>query len=256
MATYRDYYAPFGLTGVHQFYAWHCQRHMSEFGTNRDQLMAVALASRRHAALHPTAMLRDVPLTEAEYRAAPWTTWPFSEADTMIETDGAGAVVLTTAERARDLRQRPIYVMGTASGTPYPANDIAAFEDFFTTGVTLAARRAFAMAGVRPSHLDFVQIYDLFTFYVIMYLEEIGICPRGEGGRFVEGGRIEIGGDVPVNTHGGNLAHGSCQAMNHLCEAVVQLRGGQGERQIEGAEIGCVVGFGGGAHGAVTILRN
>jgi acetyl-CoA acetyltransferase len=254
--TYRDYYAPYGMTGIFQFYAWHCQRHMSEFGTTHEQLADVALAARRHAGLHPDALLRDTPLDRDSYFMSPWATYPYRFADGALETDGGAAVVLSRAERAADLPHRPVFVNGAAAGTPFPANDIANFEDFFQSGVTLAARRAFAMADFGPADLQFAQIYDIFTFHVITHLEEIGVCPRGEGGSFVEKGAIELGGRLPVNTHGGNLAHASCQAMNHLCEAVRQLRGVAGDRQVSGAERGAVVGFGGGGHGAVVLLRN
>ena len=111
------------------------------------------------------------------------------------------------------------------------------------------------MAGITPRDLDFAEIYDIFTYQVIAHLEEIGVCKRGEGGPFVEEGRIELGGELPVNTHGGNLAHATCQSMNHLVEAVRQLRGQANRRQVKDAEMGVVVGLGGGAHGAVTILR-
>ncbi|MGD9764473.1 MAG: transporter [Candidatus Binatia bacterium] len=253
--TYRDYYAPYGMTGIHQFYAWHCRRHMTEFGTNERQLGAVAVASRKHARLHAGALLKGQPLTMEDYLHSPWMTYPYRVADCMIETDGSGAVVLTSAERARDTPNRPVYVMGVGAGSPYPANDITNFKDFFSMGSTFSARRAFAMAGITPGDLDFAQIYDMFTYHVIAHLEEIGICKRGEGGPFVEDGRIELGGELPVNTHGGNLAHATCQSMNHLIEAVCQLRGQADKRQIRDAEIGVVVGLGGGAHGAVAILR-
>ena len=128
--------------------------------------------------------------------------------------------------------------------------------DILAIGLDLAAPRAFAMAGVTPADMDFAQIFDCFTGQTIMQLESAGFCKRGEGGAFVEGGRIELGGALPVNTHGGLLAQAHNSSMNHLIEAVVQLRGEAGERQVADAELGVVTGYGGHAHGSIVVLRN
>lgn len=252
----QNYYAPFGAGAPPQHYAWMAQRHMALYGTTHEQLGAVAVAMRKHARLHPNALLKDKPLTMEDYLASRWISEPYRAADCCLESDGAGALVMTTAERARDLRHRPVMVMGAASGHPYPALDIPNRPDILAIGLDLAAPRAYAMAGIGPADLDFAQIFDCFTGQTLMQIESLGLCGRGESGPYVEGGRIELGGELPVNTHGGLLAQAHNGAMNHLVEAVVQLRGAAGERQVAEAEIGVVTGYGGHGHGSLAILRN
>jgi acetyl-CoA acetyltransferase len=256
IAAMQNYYAPFGVAAPPQHYAWMAQRHMALYGTTYEQLGAVAVAMRKHAQLHPNALMRGTPLTMEDYLAAPWISEPYRRFDCCLESDGAGALVMTTAERARDLKRKPVYVMGAASGHPYPALDIPNRPDILEIGLDLAAPRAFAMAGVTPADVDFAQIFDCFTGQTIMQLESAGFCKRGEGGPFVEGGRIELGGELPVNTHGGLLSQAHNSSMNHLVEAVVQLRHDAGERQVADAGIGVVTGYGGHAHGSIAVLRN
>ncbi len=251
----RDYYIPYGLTAPPQWYALIARRHMHEFGTTPEQLGAIAVAMRKHAQLNPNAVMRGRPMTLDDYLASPIIAGPYRLFDCCLETDGAAAVVVTSAERARDLKRAPVHIMGVAHGHPYPADEITNRKDIFHTGITEAAPRAFAMAAVTPNDVDFAQIYDCFTFEVIQQLEEAGFCKRGEGGAFVEGGRIELGSELPVNTHGGLLSEAHVLGMSHVVEAVRQLRGEACERQVKDAEIGVVTGWGDFGDGSIAVLR-
>lgn len=250
----RDYYFPYGLTAPVQWFSMMARLHMEEFGTRQEHLGAVAVAQRKHAALNLNALLRDKPLDMKAYLEAPLISDPYRLYDCSLEADGGCAFVVTTYERACDLQRKPVRLLGIAQGQPFPADDIVTRRDVFHLGVTDAAPRAFNMAGIKHNDVDFAEIYDPFTFQVIQQLEEMGFCKRGEGGDFVAGGRIELGGQLPVNTHGGLLSEAHILGMNHYIEAVRQLRGEAGIRQVHNAQIGIVTGFGDFGDGCVAIL--
>jgi len=245
---------PQGFSTPAHWYALFCRRHMIEFGTTREQLGHVALTMREHAQLNPNAMMRGKPLTMEEYKASRMIADPYLMLDCCLETDGACAVIVMSSERAADTRKKPVTIRAVAEGHSDSADDIVNRRDFFSTGLTKAAPRAFASAGVTPKDVDLALIYDCFTFEVIQQLEEAGFCPRGEGGRFVEDGHIRLGGTLPVNPHGGLMSEGHIAGINHIVEAVRQLRGECGERQVKNAEIAAVTGWGDLGDGALAIL--
>jgi len=244
---------PFGWYPQVVHFAGMARRHMELYGTTEAQLGAVAVACRRHAALHDNAVLRDQPLGLEDYLAAPYLAEPFRAPDCCLVNDGAGAFVMTSLERARDLRQRPVVVLGVGSGVIADGEYSSLREDYLATAAVESAPRAFAMAGVEPADVDFVALYDNFTALVIQQLEDMGFCGPGEGGPFVEGGRIELGGGLPVNPSGGQLAQAFVFSMNHVVEAVHQLRGEAGRRQVAGAGVGVVTGYTGAQHATLVL---
>ncbi|WP_433045971.1 thiolase C-terminal domain-containing protein [Dactylosporangium sp. CS-033363] len=246
---------PYGWSRPAQWYAVMARRHMHEYGTTKDQLAAVALTMRRHAQLNPDAYMYGRELTAEEYHAAPMIADPYQKYDCCLETDGAAAVVLTTPARAAGLRRPPVVVAGVAEGHPDSGDDISNRPDWFAIGLSRAAPAAFRMAGTTPAEMDAAMIYDCFTFEVIQQLEEAGFCARGEGGPFVASGAIGRDGSLPVNTHGGLLSEGHLAGMNHIVEAVRQLRGQAGERQLARAGQIAVTGWGDLGDGALAVLR-
>ncbi|KHK89097.1 acetyl-CoA acetyltransferase [Novosphingobium malaysiense] len=225
-------------------YALAAARHMHEFGTTREQLGEVALAARKWAQLNPVATMRD-PLTMEDYLSSRIISDPLSKLDCCLVTDGAAALVMTRADRAGDLAATPVWLMGAASRTTH--RDISSMPDLTTTALAECGPRALAQAGLAPSDIDVVELYDAFTINVILFLEDLGFCPKGEGGRFVEGGAIAPGGKLPVNTNGGGLSylHPGMYGMFTIVEAVRQLRGECGERQIANARTAIAQGNGG-----------
>jgi len=234
-------------------YAMAAARHMYAYGTTRRQLAEVAVAARQWAKLNPDALMRD-DLTIEQVLAARMVSDPLSLLDCCLVTDGGGAVILTTAERARDMRHKPVYLLGAAAATTH--RQISQMPDLTVTGAVDSGARAFAMAGLTPDDVDLVQLYDAFTINPILFLEDLGFCPKGEGGRYVEGGRLAPGGELPFNTNGGGLSccHPGMYGIFLIIEAVRQLRGEAGARQVDGAEIALVHGNGGQLSSQVTAL--
>ena len=225
-------------------YALIAARHMHQFGTTRRQLAEVAVAARRWAQLNPEAFVRD-PLTIDDVLNARMYCDPLSVLDCCLVTDGGGAFVMTRADRARDLQKAPIYVLG--SGMAAWHRSVSSMEDLTVTPTREAGARAFAMAGLGPSDMDVAQLYDAFTINTILAIEDLGFCPKGEGGLFVQDGAIAPGGRLPVNTNGGGLScvHPNMYGAFAIIEAVRQLRGICGERQVQRAATAVVNGNGG-----------
>jgi acetyl-CoA acetyltransferase len=231
---------PIPLTG----YALAAARHMYEYGTTRRHFAEVAVAARAWARLNPDATQRGA-LSIEDVLAAPVLMDPFSRFDCCLVSDGGAAVILTSTQRARDLKQPPVRVLGVAGAHWH--REISQMPDLTRTAATESGARAFEMAGVKPVDVDVVELYDAFTINTILFLEDLGFCLKGDGGPFVENGGIGPGGRLPVNTNGGGLsfAHPGMYGLFCLIEAAIQLRGHAGERQIEDAEIAVAHGNGG-----------
>jgi acetyl-CoA acetyltransferase len=234
-------------------YALAASRHMHEFGTTPEQLAEVAVSARRWAQRNPDAFMRD-DLTIADVLKARRVCDPLGVRDCCLVTDGAAAIVMTRADRAPDHARVPAYVLGAAAATTHM--NISAMADLTVTAAAQSGPRAFAQAGYSPTDIDVVELYDAFTINTILFLEDLGFCPKGEGGRFVEGGRTAPGGVLPVNTNGGGLScvHPGMYGLFTVVEAVEQLRASAGERQVPHAKLALAHGNGGVLSSQVTAI--
>ncbi|QIX53697.1 transporter [Rhodococcus sp. DMU1] len=251
-----SYYIPHGAVAPVQWYAWLATRHMAMYGTSEDALAEVALSSRANAQMNPNALMYGRPLSREDYDNSRWISKPFRKFDCCLENDGACAVIVSSPERARDMRKKPVFISGIAEGHPYPADDFSSREDLFKIGLSDAAPRAFEAAGVSHSDIDFLQVYDCFSFVALLQIEAMGFCERGEVGDYVQDGRLRLGGELPMNTHGGLHSEAHIWGMNHINEAVKQLRGEAGLRQVDDAHVGVVTGWGDFGDGGLAVLRN
>ncbi len=225
-------------------YALAAARHMHQYGTTREHLASVAVSARGWAQLNPRAFSRE-PLSLGDVLASRMICDPLSLLDCCLVTDGAGAVVLTRSDRARDGRQPPVYLLGCASAQSH--RQISQMPDLTVTAAARSGPRAFAMAGMTPDDVDVLQLYDAFTINVILFLEDLGFCRKGDGGPLAASGALAPGGARPTNTNGGGLScvHPGMYGIFLLIEAVEQLRGMAGARQVSGAEIALAHGNGG-----------
>jgi len=232
--------AAYGHFGINAAYAMVAQRHMHLYGTTSSQLGAIAVAQRQWANLNPAAQFHDVPMSIDDYHQSRWIVEPFHLYDCCLVSNGGLAVIVTATERARDRKQPPVYVWGMGQG--HPGGDPL---DTLTSGAVLAKETAFKMAGVGLHDIDVVELYDCYTFTVLVCLEDYGFCAKGEGGAFVADGKTAPGGSLPLNTGGGQLSSFYMWGMTPVSEAVIQLRGSGGKRQVAGARTALVSGNGG-----------
>ncbi|MGZ8751810.1 MAG: acetyl-CoA acetyltransferase [Acidimicrobiia bacterium] len=232
-----------GLTLVGA-YATAARRHMYEYGTTSEQLASIAVQIREHAGRNPNAMYRD-PITVDDVLGSKLVADPLHKLDCCVVSDGGCAIILTTEDRARDLAHRPVYVRGAAAGMTH--HSIQGMPDLTRTAGAVTGPKALADAGITPADVDTFQMYDSFTYTVLVCLEDLGFCAKGEGGPFAESGALRLGGALPTNTDGGGLSatHPGMRGLFLLCEAARQLRGEAGDSQVEGAEIAVAHGSGG-----------
>jgi acetyl-CoA acetyltransferase len=250
----RNLEVPFGWFPQPVYFASIARRHMLVFGTREEQLGAIAVACRRHANLHPGAVMRDRELSLEDYLARPMLVDPLRVEDCCLISDGGGAYVMTTPERARDLRKPAVIVAGVGEGHSATGLYWSQQPDFTATPQVFSAPAAFEMAGLRPHDVDVLALYDPFTIVALMQIEDMGFCAKGEGGAFVAGDTLHFdGGRLPYNTHGGLLSHAYVLGISHVVELVRQLRG-EAAAQVKDAAIGVYGGYTG-AMASTLVLR-
>lgn len=245
--------APYKPLAPLSSYALAASRHMHLYGTTREQLAEVAVAARRWAQLNPEAAVKDR-LSVEDVLKARMVSDPLTVRDCCLFNDGAAAVVMVRADRARDCARAPVHVLGAAHAVTH--REISSMPDLTVTGAAISGPQAFAQAGVGPADMDVVMLYDAFTITPILFLEDLGFCPKGEGGRFVSNGHVAPGGGLALNTNGGGLScvHPGMYGLFLLVEATRQLRGECGERQVENARLALAHGNGGVLSSEATVV--
>ncbi len=250
---FNPYETPFKPFLPASAYALAASRHMHQYGTTREQLAEVAVAARQWALLNPAAWEKKS-LTVEGVLGARMISYPFTVRDCCLSTDGGGAIVITSAERARGLAKAPVYVLGC--GQSHTHATISSMPDLTVSGAKRSGELAYAMANLLPKDIDVVELYDAFTINTVLFLEDLGFCKKGEGGAFVASGRIAPKGALPVNTNGGGLSycHPGMYGLFLLIEAVRQLRGECGARQVAGAKTAIAHGNGGVLSSQATVV--
>ena len=238
-----SYEFPTGITLVGS-YAMAARRHMHEYGTTPEQLASIAVQTREHAGRNPAAMYRD-PITVDDVLGSKLVADPLHKLDCCVISDGGCCIILSTEDRARDLAHRPVFVRGAAGGTTH--HSIQGMADMTVTAAAVSGPKAFAEAGISAADVDVFEMYDSFTYTVLVVLEDLGFAPKGEGGPFVADGNLRLDGALPTNTDGGGLSstHPGMRGLFLLCEATRQLRGEGGAAQVADAEIAVAHGSGG-----------
>lgn len=248
-----QYEIPYGIQGAPARYALAAMRHMAQYGTTKEQLAEIAVQTRQWASLNPKALKRD-PITVDDVLGSKMVAYPFNQLDCCLVTDAGGACVVVSPERARDLPKKPVWVLGV--GEAHDHSMISQMPDLTRSPAQYSGADAMAMAGVTHDDINVVEVYDSFTYTVLVTLESLGFCGPGEGGAFVGGGRLGPGGALPTNTNGGGLSytHPGMYGMFLLLEATRQLRGEAGQRQVPGAQLALVNGTGGALSTTGTLI--
>ena len=242
--SFTEFYGPYGLLSPGMFFALIAQQYMNETGLKSEQLANIALVARKHANNNPAAQMHHRPMTLDDYMDSRMLSTPLRLFDYCLETDGAAAVVVTTTERAKDLRQPPAVIRAAAMASgprPQPGQMYPALmrEDPLSMPSRKCAETLYARAGLGPEDIDSAQLYDCFSITALLQIEDYGFCARGEAGTFIESGELEVGGAMPFNTSGGHMSEGYIHGMNHVVEGVRQIRG-QSSNQVQGASVSLV----------------
>jgi len=250
---YNPYETPYSPFLPAAAYAMAAARHMHQYGTTREHLAQVAVSARQWALKNPVAW-EKTPLSIEDALSAKMVSYPLTVRDCCLVSDGGGAILLTLSDRARDLRKKPVYVLGVGEALSHL--NISNMPDLTVTAATRSGPLAFNMAKLGVKDVDVALLYDAFSINTILFLEDLGFCPKGEGGRFVQGGAISPGGSCPVNTNGGGLSycHPGMYGLMLLIEATRQIRGECGDRQISGCEVALAHGNGGVLSSQATVI--
>lgn len=245
---------PYGVVVPMQWYSMHANRYFHETKADPIGMERMALSTRKHANLNAKAHFRDRTLSSEQYQSSPYLVKPFHLFDISLETDGSASVIVQAVDESQT--EHPlVHIAGGGEGHPDEPDTLTSRSDILNMGITKVAKRTFADLGMRASDADFAEIYDCFSFIALRQMEELGLCERGEAPDFAVESRIGPGGTFPVNTHGGLLSQAHINGMNHIAEAVKQLRGTAGANQVKDAEVGLVTGYGEFSNGSLLVLN-